>query len=49
MIEWDSELVQAIARRRCVVVLGAGVSRNSINNAGKIPDTWEEFLHGRIG
>jgi hypothetical protein len=44
MIEWDSELVQAIARRRCVVVLGAGVSRNSINNAGKIPDTWEEFL-----
>jgi hypothetical protein len=44
MIEWDSELVKSIARRRCVIVLGAGVSRNSTNAAGKRPATWEEFL-----
>ena len=44
MIEWDNELVKAIARRRCVIVLGAGVSRNSINSVGKRPATWVEFL-----
>ena len=44
MIEWEPELIQAIARRRCVIVLGAGVSRNSVNQAGKRPDTWEQFL-----
>lgn len=44
MIEWDNELIEAIARRRCVIVLGAGVSRNSTNSDGKQPATWEEFL-----
>ena len=44
MIEWDVELVKAIARRRCVIVLGAGVSRNSTNSAGERPPTWETFL-----
>ena len=44
MIDWGEELVQAIARRRCVVVIGAGVSRNSVNSSGKRPATWEEFL-----
>lgn len=44
MISWDQSLINAIARRRCVIVLGAGVSRNSTNAKGKRPDTWEDFL-----
>jgi hypothetical protein len=45
MIVWDDNIVEALARRRCVIVLGAGVSRNSINIDGKRPDTWEDFLN----
>lgn len=44
MIVWDEALVQAIGRRRSVIVIGSGVSRNSINKEGKRPPTWEEFL-----
>lgn len=44
MIEWPDALVDVIARRRCVVMVGSGVSRNSTNNAGRRPPTWEEFL-----
>jgi len=46
MIHWPIELVQAIGRRRCVIVIGAGVSRNSQNIAGKRSATWEQFLKG---
>ena len=44
MILWEEELIQAIGKRRCVIVLGAGVSRNSTNSRGKRPATWESFL-----
>jgi len=44
MITWDDELIQAIGRRRCVIVIGSGVSRNSTNTVGKRPATWEVFL-----
>lgn len=44
MINWSNELVEVIARRKCVIVIGAGVSRNSVNKNGKRPATWEEFL-----
>ncbi|MBD8628477.1 SIR2 family protein [Oxalobacteraceae sp. CFBP 8753] len=44
MINWDAEIVQAIARRRSVVMVGSGVSRNSVNKDGKRPPTWEGFL-----
>jgi SIR2-like domain len=44
MIEWPSSLVEALARRRVVLFLGAGISKNSINSDGKRPPTWEEFL-----
>ena len=44
MISWDDDLVQAIGRRRSVVVIGSGVSRNSANAHGKSPETWERFL-----
>ncbi|MEX0535188.1 hypothetical protein AB3X28_23300, partial [Raoultella terrigena] len=44
MISWPESLIDAIARRRSVIMIGAGVSKNSVNNAGKRPATWEEFL-----
>ena len=44
MIEWPIELVTSLARRRAVIVIGSGVSRNSKNHAGRRPKTWEEFL-----
>lgn len=44
MIEWDRDLISAIARRRSVIVIGAGVSKNSSNQNGDRPMTWEEFL-----
>ncbi|MFG6139258.1 SIR2 family protein [Halomonas sp. B23F22_10] len=44
MISWPDELVDAIARRRCVVFFGSGVSRNSVNGDGERPCTWQEFL-----
>jgi len=45
MINWSQELIEIIARRRCVVMSGAGVSKNSISDSGKRPSTWEEFLN----
>ena len=44
MIVWPNDLIEDIARRRCVLVLGAGVSKNSQNNAGTRPKDWKEFL-----
>ncbi|MDF4533884.1 SIR2 family protein [Vibrio parahaemolyticus] len=44
MIDWPTPLINAIARRRCILVLGAGISKNSQTDKGKRPDTWEEFL-----
>lgn len=44
MIEWPENLVSDIARRRAVIVLGSGISRNSKNDSGKSPKTWGEFL-----
>lgn len=44
MIAWPQQLVNDIARRRSVIVLGAGISRNSTNTHGRRPKTWQEFL-----
>jgi hypothetical protein len=44
MILWPERLVSDLARRRAVVVLGSGISRNSKNEAGQFPRTWGEFL-----
>lgn len=44
MISWNEEIVDAIARRRCVIFIGSGVSKNSSNTNGKRPATWDEFL-----
>lgn len=45
MINWDTELIDSLARRRCVIVIGSGVSRNSVNSNGKRPESWEGFLN----
>lgn len=44
MIDWPKDLISDIARRRCIIFLGAGISRNSENNKGRRPKTWESFL-----
>lgn len=44
MINWPSNLISDIARRKSVLVLGAGVSKNSTNAAGVRPKDWKEFL-----
>lgn len=41
---WPEPLVRDVARRRVVLVLGSGVSRQSTNNAGLRPPTWKAFL-----
>ena len=42
MINWPEDVVEDIARRRCVLYLGSGVSANSVNEKG------ETQLHGGI-
>lgn len=44
MIIWPADLIDDIARRRCVLVIGAGVSKNSQNASGDRPKDWKEFL-----
>lgn len=43
-MNWPAPLVSDIARRRAVLFLGAGVSRNSQGVGGKRPPLWAEFL-----
>lgn len=43
-MNWPDNLVDAIARRKCVLFLGSGISANSCNEDGKHPATWEAFL-----
>jgi len=45
MIIWPNSLIEDIARRKCVLVLGSGVSKNSTNNLGERPKDWKEFLN----
>ncbi|SON57304.1 hypothetical protein HDIA_3763 [Hartmannibacter diazotrophicus] len=44
MVEWPENLVRDLARRRCVIVIGSGVSRQSRGQNGEIPPTWDSFL-----
>lgn len=45
MIDWPTDLVRDIARRRSVIVVGSGVSRQATNQNGSIrPPTWTDFL-----
>jgi hypothetical protein len=44
MIDWPEDLVWDVARRRSVLFLGAGVSRNAENAQGVHPREWTDFL-----
>jgi hypothetical protein len=44
MLSWPQNLVRDIARRRCVLVVGSGLSRHAIGSDGKRPPLWKEFL-----
>ena len=44
MVEWPEALIRDIARRRSVVVIGAGVSMNSVGINNARPPDWEKFL-----
>jgi hypothetical protein len=44
MITWPDTLVRDIALKKCIVILGAGVSMNSTNAHGVRPKLWLQFL-----
>ncbi|GAA5495754.1 hypothetical protein Rhal01_01933 [Rubritalea halochordaticola] len=45
----SSSLVDAIAKRRSVIVMGSGVSAQSKNSQGMRPPTWRGFLDKALG
>jgi len=44
MINWPDSVINDIALRRSVIVLGSGISANSSNAVGQRPKTWKAFL-----
>ncbi|MFK5981006.1 MAG: SIR2 family protein [Rhizobiaceae bacterium] len=48
MIDWPNDIIADIARRKCVIFLGSGVSLNSVNVDGRRPKTWEPFLRDML-
>lgn len=48
MINWPESLVKDIALRKCVLVLGAGISMNSTNAGGIRPKSWLDFLNHAV-
>ncbi|NCP15165.1 MAG: hypothetical protein GW858_13555 [Sphingomonadales bacterium] len=47
-MEWPVPLVRDLARRRAIVVVGSGVSRQSTNADGNRPPTWKSFLQSAL-
>lgn len=47
-VTWPPALIDEIAARRCVVVLGAGASASSTNKQGKHPPSWAGLLEGAL-
>ncbi|OUO81852.1 SIR2 family protein [Bacteroides sp. An269] len=43
-MKWPNQLVNCIARNRSVLFLGAGLSKNSIDDNGNHPKDWKGFL-----
>lgn len=41
---WAEHLAQRIAEKDFILFLGAGVSRNSVNESGNSPSTWDQLL-----
>lgn len=51
-ISWPQPVVNSIARRRSVILIGSGTSANATSAAGQRPPTWGQFLkeaHSGLG
>lgn len=44
MISWPRNLIEEIAYRRVILVLGSGISATAKNDANESPKTWEKFI-----
>jgi hypothetical protein len=44
VIDWPQDVVSDVARRRCVIFLGSGISMNSTNSEGRRPKAWLDLL-----
>lgn len=43
-MDWPDDLVLELARKRCVLFLGSGISANATDKDGNHPPTWRKFL-----
>lgn len=43
-MDWPDDLILELARKRCVLFLGSGISANATDKDGKHPPTWRKFL-----
>lgn len=41
---WPNQIVEAVARRRSVIVIGSGISANACTEDGRRPPVWSAFL-----
>lgn len=48
LINWEENLIEEIAHRRCVLFLGAGISATSKNDMDESPMKWGEFISEAI-
>lgn len=48
MIQWPMSVIDDIARRRSVIFLGSGISKQAENDHGQRPKTWREFLESAL-
>lgn len=48
MIDWPTQLVDDLARRRAIIMIGSGVSRHSVGTDDARPPTWRGFLEGAL-
>lgn len=48
MIDWPQQLIDDLARRRAIVMIGSGVSRHSVGVGGARPPTWHGFLDAAL-
>lgn len=48
MINWPSDIITDLAKRKCVLFLGSGISRQSVGEGGIHPPTWESLIEEGI-
>jgi len=48
VVAWPEDLIDEVAARRCVIVLGAGASASSASKDGTHPPAWAGLLEGAL-